>query len=214
VTEPQGTADRVVASALRCLARTGLRAMTVDDVAADAGVSRATLYRAFPGGRDTILAAVVDAELARLLDVVRTATEAAPDLRGALVAGLRAAAAWLEGHEVLDRLMFDEPATLLTHLEFEQMDRTLAALTARVAPLLARFVDPVLAERVGSGRPGSPCPTCCSPRTTSTSASPATSAGWSIATWCPGSPPRPPERCVRVRQCRRNCLRPARLTRQ
>jgi len=149
VTEPQGTADRVVASALRCLVRTGLRAMTVDDVAADAGVSRATLYRAFPGGRDTILAAVVDAELARLLDVVRTATEGAPDLRGALVAGLRAAAAWLEGHEVLDRLMFDEPATLLTHLEFEQMDRTLAALTARVAPLLARFVDPVLAERVG-----------------------------------------------------------------
>ena len=143
------TTERVVAASLRCLARTGLRGMTVDDVAAEAGVSRATLYRACPGGRDTILAAVVEAELARLLGAVRDATERATDLRGALVAGLHAAAVWLHGHEVLERLMFDEPATLLTHLEFEQMDRTLAALSARLAPMLERFVDAGLAERVG-----------------------------------------------------------------
>jgi AcrR family transcriptional regulator len=143
------TTARVVAAALRCLARTGLRGMTVDDVAADAGVSRATLYRAFPGGRDTILSAVVDAELARLLAAVRAASDPAEDLRGALVAGLHAAAVWLRGHEVIERLMFDEPATLLTHLEFEQMDRTLGAVTARLAPLLEPHVEPDLAERVG-----------------------------------------------------------------
>jgi AcrR family transcriptional regulator len=149
VTEPPRTTDRVVAAALRCLARTGLRAMTVDDVAVDAGVSRATLYRAFPGGRDTILSAVVDAELARLLAAVGQATEPATELREALVAGLHAAAAWLRDHEVIERLMFDEPATLLTHLEFEQMDRTLAVVSARLAPLLAPFVGDDLAERAG-----------------------------------------------------------------
>jgi AcrR family transcriptional regulator len=149
VTEPQRTTDRVVAAALRCLARTGLRAMTVDDVAADAGVSRATLYRAFPGGRDTILSAVVDAEIARLLAAVGQATEPATELRGALVAGLHAAATWLRDHEVIERLMFDEPATLLTHLEFEQMDRTLAAVSARLAPLLEPFVGDDVAERAG-----------------------------------------------------------------
>jgi len=143
------TTARVVAAALRCLARTGLRGMTVDDVAADAGVSRATLYRAFPGGRDTILSAVVDAELARLLAAVRAASDPAEDLRGALVAGLHVAAVWLRDHEVIERLMFDEPATLLTHLEFEQLDRTLAALSERLAPLLERYVEPGLAERVG-----------------------------------------------------------------
>jgi AcrR family transcriptional regulator len=143
------TDERVVAAALRCLARSGLRGTTVDDVASDAGVSRATLYRAFPGGRDTILAAVVDAESARLFAAIAEAARGASDLPTALADGLVAAATWLTGHEVLERLMFDEPATLLTHLEFEQMNRTLAAVATRAGPLLARFVDPVLAARVG-----------------------------------------------------------------
>jgi AcrR family transcriptional regulator len=142
------TDERVVAAALRCLAREGLRGTTVDDVASDAGVSRATLYRAFPGGRDTILATVVDVECARLFGAIAEAAGSARDLSTALAEGLVAAATWLSGHEVLERLMFDEPATLLTHLEFEQMDRTLAAVATRAGPLLERFVDPVLARRV------------------------------------------------------------------
>jgi AcrR family transcriptional regulator len=149
VIEVASTHERVVAAALRCLARQGLRGTTIDDVAADAGVSRATLYRAFPGGRETIVAAVVQAESARLFDEIAAAIRATDDLEDALVAGLVAAARWLTGHDVLERLMFDEPATLLTHLEFEQMDRTLAAASQRAAPLLARFVGPRLAPRVG-----------------------------------------------------------------
>jgi AcrR family transcriptional regulator len=142
------TRDRVVAAALGCLADDGLRKMTVDDVAARAGVSRATLYRAFPGGRETILAAVVDAELGRLLADVGAASARADGLRDALVEGLATAVAWLGGHPALERLMFDEPAVLLTHLEFEQMDRTLAAVRAAAAPLFQRFLDRELSERV------------------------------------------------------------------
>ncbi|HEV3328198.1 MAG TPA: TetR/AcrR family transcriptional regulator [Acidimicrobiales bacterium] len=143
------TDERVIDATLRCLARHGLRGTTVDDVASEAGVSRATLYRAFPGGRETILAAVVDAECARLFGAVTAAAGDAPDLHAALVDGLVAAATWLTGHEVLERLMFDEPATLLTHLEFEQMDRTLSAVATRAGPLLGRFVEPALAARLG-----------------------------------------------------------------
>jgi AcrR family transcriptional regulator len=148
VAEAPSTPDRVVSAALRCLARTGLRGMTVDDVAVEAGISRATLYRSFPGGRDTILCAVVDAELSRLMEAVERATLPEAELRDALVAGLHCAAVWLEGHEVVERLMFDEPATLLTHLEFEQMDRTLAVVSVRLAPLLERFTAPALAPRI------------------------------------------------------------------
>ena len=111
-------------------------------------VSRATLYRAFPGGRETILAAVVEAELARLLAAIAAATAAEDDLHGALTAGLCAAATWLSSHEVLERLMFDEPAAVLTHLEFEQMDRTLAVIGVTAGPLLGRFVGPDVSERV------------------------------------------------------------------
>lgn len=92
---------------------------------------------------------MVDAEATRLFGAIAAAMRDASDLEDALVAGLVAAARWLTGHDVLERLMFDEPATVLTHLEFEQMDRTLAAAAQGAAPLLSRFVGPQLAPRVG-----------------------------------------------------------------
>ncbi len=61
---------RIIDGALVCLARHGTVKTTVDDVAREAGVSRATVYRAFPGGRDEILGAVVDTEMARLFSAL------------------------------------------------------------------------------------------------------------------------------------------------
>ena len=143
------TRERVVAAALECLAAQGLRRTTVDDVASRAGISRATLYRAFPGGRDTILGEVVESERARLLAAIADAINGATDLGGALCEGLGTAASWLSNHAVLVRLMFDEPAVVLTHVEFEQMDETLAAASAAVSPHLTRFLAPAAASRAG-----------------------------------------------------------------
>src|ERR1043166_6867507 len=61
---PEVTA-KVVDGALRAIARFGLAKLTVDDVAREAGISRATLYRYFPG-RGVVLAAVVQSETERL----------------------------------------------------------------------------------------------------------------------------------------------------
>src|SRR5205085_11795733 len=61
---PEVTA-KVVEGALRAIARFGLTKLTVDDVAREAGISRATLYRYFPG-RGAVLAAVVQSETERL----------------------------------------------------------------------------------------------------------------------------------------------------
>ena len=145
----QSTHARVVDAALRCLASEGLRRTTVDDVAVEAGVSRATLYRAFPGGRETILMAVVDAETDRLFDAVAAAVAPAEGLGEALVAGLGCAARWLTTHAALERVIFDEPAVVLTHLEFEQLDRTLAHCSRRLAPMLAPWLDADAAARAG-----------------------------------------------------------------
>src|SRR3954469_3232631 len=62
---PEATTSRVVEGALRAIARYGLTKLTVDDVAREAGISRATLYRYFPG-RGAFLSAVVAAETERL----------------------------------------------------------------------------------------------------------------------------------------------------
>ena len=43
---------RVLEGAYECIARRGMAKTTVDDVAAASGISRATIYRIFPGGKD------------------------------------------------------------------------------------------------------------------------------------------------------------------
>ena len=48
---------RIIDGTLICLARHGTMKTTVDDIARRSGVSRATVYRVFPGGRDEILGA-------------------------------------------------------------------------------------------------------------------------------------------------------------
>ena len=60
--------QRVIDAALRCIARWGIGKTTLDDVAREASCSRATIYRLFPGGKDAVFEALVDAELGRFFD--------------------------------------------------------------------------------------------------------------------------------------------------
>ena len=48
---------RIVEATLRCIARWGIAKTTLDDVAREAGCGRATIYRAFPGGKAEVLTA-------------------------------------------------------------------------------------------------------------------------------------------------------------
>src|SRR5215203_6746732 len=50
--------SRILDAAKRCCERWGLDRLTVDDIAAAAGCSRATLYRLFPGGKDVLFEAL------------------------------------------------------------------------------------------------------------------------------------------------------------
>jgi AcrR family transcriptional regulator len=53
------TRQRIVEAAYACVARRGLAKTTVEDAAREAAVSRATVYRTFPGGREELISAVV-----------------------------------------------------------------------------------------------------------------------------------------------------------
>lgn len=70
-------ADSVLDAAARRLALHGIGGTTVDDVAAEAGVSRATVYR-YIGGKNELVPAVIGREaeaiLGRLVDVVASST--------------------------------------------------------------------------------------------------------------------------------------------
>src|SRR6059058_3568352 len=53
--ESRSVQERVLEGALASIGRYGLARTTVDDVAQASGVSRATIYRHFPGGRDQVV---------------------------------------------------------------------------------------------------------------------------------------------------------------
>lgn len=138
---------RVVDAALRCLARNGLAKTTVDDVARDAGMSRATLYRLFPGGKDAVIRAVVETEASRLFSSLGAVMGEAPDLETLLVRVILDAAGQLSSHEAIAYLLAHEPGTILPHLTFSGLDRVLRVTAAFAAPYFGRWLEPEEAAR-------------------------------------------------------------------
>ncbi|MHB8220135.1 MAG: TetR/AcrR family transcriptional regulator [Acidimicrobiales bacterium] len=138
---------RVVDAALRCIAEHGTRKTTVDDLARGAGLSRATLYRAFPGGKDAVLDAVVETEVARFFSGLAVVMGEASDLEDVLVAGMVEAARRLSAHAALGYLLDQEPEVVLPHLAFAEMDQLLLTASAFTAPFFGRWLEPDQAAR-------------------------------------------------------------------
>jgi AcrR family transcriptional regulator len=139
---------RIIDATLDCLALHGTAKTTVDDIARRARVSRATVYRVFPGGRDEMLSAVVDTEMARLFSALGVRLGGARDLTEALVGGIVEASARIRGHRALAYLVEHEPEVVLGHLAFDESDRLLATASRFVAPFLSRWMSPPEAGRV------------------------------------------------------------------
>jgi AcrR family transcriptional regulator len=127
--------ERVYAGAYRCVSRFGLAKTTVDDVARASGVSRATIYRLFPGGREQLMRETVGWEMDRFFVRLASAVADAPDLETRLVRGLSFAHRAVVEHEVLQKVLATEPETLLPLMTIEQ-HRVLGFIVAYLRPLL------------------------------------------------------------------------------
>ncbi len=147
VDDRSSTRVRIVDGTLRCLARQGLAKTTIDDMAREAKLSRATLYRTFPGGKDAIVAAVVETEVARLFSSLAVVMGEAADLEDVLVAGMVDAARQLGAHPALAYLLVHEPGVILRHLTFADLDRVLFVAGDFAAPFFARWLSPDEASR-------------------------------------------------------------------
>ena len=147
-----GTRERRIAdAALRCFARWGVAKTTLDDVAREAGCSRATVYRFFPGGKDALVQTVARAEVEEFLDAVARRLDGAADggLEELLVAGMAEAGRRFSIHAALQYLLAHEPETVLPHLAFRGMDDVLRTAGAFAQPWLSRYLDDETARRVG-----------------------------------------------------------------
>ncbi|CAN5481619.1 hypothetical protein BH24ACT4_BH24ACT4_01960 [soil metagenome] len=139
--------ERALDAAVELVARWGLTKTTLGDVARTAGMGRATLYRAFPGGRDQLVDMLGQREVAGFLQVVADAFDVAPDLPSALADGLHAAATHLEGHAAARFVLEHEPELAVPVLGFAEMDRLLMVARLDLAPHLAPHLDPEHSDR-------------------------------------------------------------------
>jgi len=135
VSSPEARA-RVLRGALDCVTRQGFAGTTVTDVARAAGVSRASVYRWFPGGRDEIFAATVAAEVARFYGAMAAAVADAPDLATTVERALGFAHRELRANAALQALLATEPEPLLRFLDHEYA-ATLGWVTDHLRSVLA-----------------------------------------------------------------------------
>ena len=121
-------AARILDATMTCLTRFGVAKTTIDDVAREAGCSRATVYRYF-ANRNALVVAAVDREMAFLAGAITDAGDAADTLEDAIVAMFVTAASRITAHAALQRALELEPEVVLPSLSFEGGDRLFAEAT-------------------------------------------------------------------------------------
>jgi AcrR family transcriptional regulator len=110
------TRERILESAFARIDDAGIAQFTVEAVAQEAGLARATIYRYFPGGRDELMEALVSWEVARFFTRLGEATAPATGFTEWLTLGLGAARRQMEEHALLQRLLEDEADQLVPRL--------------------------------------------------------------------------------------------------
>jgi len=122
--------------------------LSMESVARSAEVSRATLYRAFPGGRWQLVGATVEIETARILSAVAAGLNDARSLDDAVVGALTTIWHHAATHPSLNRLLDVRPDLIHDQMRFAKAQRNFEVFTAQMAPLLARWVGREASERV------------------------------------------------------------------
>jgi AcrR family transcriptional regulator len=130
-----GRRQRILDATLACVARWGLSKTTVEDVARQAGLSRATIYRYFPGGRDELVDAVVSWQFLEFFGRLYDEVHGAASLQEVLERGLVFARRQVLGHEVLQKVLQTEPEVLLPKLTVES-NRTVGLISGFLVPYL------------------------------------------------------------------------------
>jgi len=129
--------ERLLEATYACVARFGLGKTTVDDVVKESGISRATIYRHFPGGRDELMREVVAWEAGRFFGRLAEAVAGAPDFSSLVQEALLFAHRAVAEHAVLQKILVTEPELLLPLLTIES-DRLLHFVTGFLVPYLER----------------------------------------------------------------------------
>jgi TetR/AcrR family transcriptional regulator, repressor for uid operon len=114
-TPEDATSERILDAALALAAASGLRHLTMDDVARRAGVGRMTVYRRF-SDRDGLVEALVIRETRRCLAALDGAADASQPIADQVAEGFVTSIRLATEHPLLARLTRVEPEVVLDFL--------------------------------------------------------------------------------------------------
>ena len=134
------TEARVLDAAKVCCERWGIEKVTIDDIAAAAGVSRATLYRMFPGGKDVLFDALRVRELEDFFTRLTGHLQGVDDLEELLVRTVVFATQDLRSDDHLAIMLASEPGATLSQLTVDGLPRIIRMASLFIVP----FVEPYL----------------------------------------------------------------------
>lgn len=113
--------ERVVEAAEQCFAQFGVGKTTVEDVARLAGMSRASVYRCFPGGRDEIVLAALLASAREFLPQLPARLRSARSLGDSIVELVVSAVGWVRSEPWREALVSTPLSRALSASDFASL---------------------------------------------------------------------------------------------
>ena len=141
VTVDTSPEERILDAARSCVDRWGLAKLTIDDVAVEAGVSRATLYRLFPGGKDVLFDALRVRELSEFFQGMRNSIVDVDSLLDFAVHVSVYATREMRNDEHLAMMLATEEGSALKSLTVEGLPRILQVASEFITPLVGDYIE-------------------------------------------------------------------------
>jgi AcrR family transcriptional regulator len=132
--------DRVLDAVKACCERWGMAKVTIDDIAAEARCSRATVYRLFPGGKDNIYETLRQRENREFFAELNAHLAEANGYEDLLIRGVVAATQALRADEHLQLMLASQPGELLADMSFDGLPRIFDSATVFLTPWFAPFI--------------------------------------------------------------------------
>ncbi len=133
--------DTILDATKAAIERWGVERLTINDVCAAAKVSRATLYRAFPGGKEVLLEALRVRELELFFTTLRAHAEGETTLEDTIVRCMVVATSELRNDQHLALMLAAEPGEVATQLTVQGVPRIVRVATAYLTPLLEPYLS-------------------------------------------------------------------------
>ena len=131
---------RILDATKVCCERWGIAKVGVDDIATEAGVSRATLYRIFPGGREVVFDALRVRELEDFFTRLKAGVDGADTLEDLVVRTVVVATQELRADQHLAIMLMSEPGDTLSQLTVQGLPRIIRMASLFLAPLVDSHV--------------------------------------------------------------------------